>query len=186
MSRSQQDLALLAYEQAFTAIGQTVTFAEIGRLSGTFAAYLAGEAGRRRGARIAILYSRIDMSLENWDDWRATEGLALRLFQVTPTIEPTPATWQSILAKLVHIALYALMVGMPVVGWLVLSGEGKPIPFDLPALMAENESLAEELEEAHKLAGKIGYFLIGIHALAALVHHYFQKDNTLKRMLPWG
>ena len=112
--------------------------------------------------------------------------LALRLFQVTPTIEPTPATWQSMLAKLVHIALYALMVGMPVVGWLVLSGEGKPIPFDLPALMAENESLAEELEDAHKLAGKVGYFLIGIHALAALVHHYFQKDNTLKRILPWG
>lgn len=113
--------------------------------------------------------------------------LALRLFQVTPVIDPTPASWQNILAKLVHLALYALMLGMPVVGWLILSGEGKPIPFygiELPALMAENESLAETLEEAHELAGKTGYFLIGLHAVAALLHHYVQRDNTLTRMLP--
>jgi len=113
--------------------------------------------------------------------------LALRLLQETPVIEPTPPAWQNILAKLVHLALYALMLGMPVVGWLVLSGEGKPIPLygiDLPALMAENESLAETLEEAHKLAGNTGYFLIGLHAVAALFHHYALRDNTLTRMLP--
>ena len=29
-----------------------------------------------------------------------------------------------------------------------------------------------------------GYFLIGLHAAAALFHHYFIHDNTLRRMLP--
>jgi len=31
-----------------------------------------------------------------------------------------------------------------------------------------------------------GYYLIGLHALAALLHHYLIRDNTLQRMLPWG
>jgi superoxide oxidase len=129
--------------------------------------------------------------------WHFTLGLSvfalvwlragLHLFQVTPAIEPAPAPWQNLLAKLVHLALYALMLGMPLVGWLVLSGEGKPIPFwglDLPALMGQNKELAETLEDWHKTAGTVGYFLIGLHAVAALVHHYVQRDNTLKRMLP--
>ncbi|EHH2174219.1 cytochrome b561, partial [Salmonella enterica] len=29
-----------------------------------------------------------------------------------------------------------------------------------------------------------GYFVIGLHAIAALMHHYFWKDNTLLRMMP--
>ncbi len=113
--------------------------------------------------------------------------LTLRLFQVTPAIAPPVPGWQHILSKIVHFALYAMMVCMPVAGWLILSGEGKPIPFygiNLPALMAENKALAETIEEIHTTAGKVGYFLIGLHTVAALYHHYFMRDNTLRRMLP--
>jgi cytochrome b561 len=113
--------------------------------------------------------------------------IALRLFQLTPAIAPPIPRWQQVLSKLVHFALYALMIGMPVAGWLILSGEGKPIPFygmELPALMAKNKDLAHTLEEIHETAGTVGYYLIGLHALAGLYHHYFMRDNTLKRMLP--
>ena len=115
--------------------------------------------------------------------------LALRLSQAVPAITPQPARWQDILGKLVHLALYAFMLGMPVLGWLILSGEGKPVPFyglELPGLIAENEVLAEDIEEIHTTIGEIGYYLIGLHAVAALFHHYFLKDNTLRRMLPGG
>lgn len=115
--------------------------------------------------------------------------LAARLFQVTPAIAPPIPGWQRILSTMVHVALYALMIGMPVAGWLILSGEGKPIPFygiNLPALIAENKGLAESIEEIHKTVGKVGYFLIGLHTVAALYHHYFMRDNTLRRMLPVG
>jgi cytochrome b561 len=115
--------------------------------------------------------------------------LALRLFQLVPAITPQPVRWQALLAKLVHLALYAFMLGMPVLGWLILSGEGKPVPFyglELPGLIAENEALAEDFEELHTTIGEIGYYLIGLHAVAALFHHYFLKDNTLRRMLPGG
>lgn len=113
--------------------------------------------------------------------------LALRLFQVTPAINPPVPGWQRVLSKTVHFVLYAMMICMPVAGWLILSGEGKPIPFygiNLPALMAPNEVLAESIEEIHKTAGQVGYFLIGLHAVASLYHHYVMRDNTLRRMLP--
>jgi cytochrome b561 len=115
--------------------------------------------------------------------------LALRLSQVTPAITPPPARWQDKLGKLVHLALYAFMIAMPILGWLILSGEGKGVPFygfELPGLIAKNKALAENVEDIHKTIGELGYYLVGLHTLAALFHHYLIKDNTLKRMLPWG
>jgi superoxide oxidase len=54
----------------------------------------------------------------------------------------------------------------------------------LPALIGENKDLAEQLEELHEVVGTTGYFLIGLHTVAALYHHYIVRDNTLTRMLP--
>jgi len=86
-----------------------------------------------------------------------------------------------------HVAFYALMILMPLAGWLMLSAQGKPIPFfglQLPALISESKELAKLIKEIHSTAGTVGYFLIGLHALAALFHHFVLRDNTLRRMLP--
>ena len=53
---------------------------------------------------------------------------------------------------------------------------------ELPALMAADAATAEWLENLHEIGATIGYYLIGIHAFAALFHHYLLKDNTLVRM----
>ena len=116
----------------------------------------------------------------------AFRGL-LRLTDTIPRIEPEPPRWQHFLAKLTHFALYALMIGMPLLGWLTLSAEGHQIPFfglQLPPLIAESKPVAEWAEEIHEAGGTIGYFLIGLHAAAALYHHYVVRDNTMQRMLP--
>lgn len=113
--------------------------------------------------------------------------LGVRLGATVPPIVPQPVAWQAMLAKLVHVALYALMIAMPIGGWLILSASGKPIPFfglQLPALIAENKDLSRSIKEIHETIGKAGYFLIGLHAAAALFHHYVVRDNTLLRMLP--
>lgn len=113
--------------------------------------------------------------------------LLLKIVQITPGIDPQPANWQVVVARIVHLALYAFMVGMPLLGWLILSGEGKDIPFygiSMPPLVGENKGLAEAVEEFHEIGGTLGYFLVGLHAVAALFHHYIVKDNTLSRMLP--
>jgi cytochrome b561 len=113
--------------------------------------------------------------------------LIARSLSPTPAITPPLPAWQAIPAKLMHLALYALMIGLPLVGWLVLSAAGKPIPFfglQAPALIGENRELASTLKEWHELAGVSGYWLIGLHAVAALIHHYILRDDSLTRMLP--
>lgn len=113
--------------------------------------------------------------------------IVARFVAPAPPIVPVPPAWQQLLAKLVHLALYLLMLGMPIAGWLILSAEGEPVPFfglELPALVAKSKDLAETIENLHETVGQIGYFLIGAHALAALFHHYIVRDNTLRRMLP--
>ena len=117
----------------------------------------------------------------------AAVRVAARLGGPSPRIEPNPAAWQNLLAKLMHLALYALMIGLPVAGWLTLSAQGKAIPFfglQLPALIAENKSTADWIKEIHETGATVGYFLIGLHAAAALLHHYVMRDNTMTRMLP--
>ena len=102
-----------------------------------------------------------------------------------PAIQPEPAKWQNKLATFVHIALYVFMFAMPIAGWLILSLAGKPIPFfglELPALAAQNFELAKSIKEIHETAGEVGYYVIGLHAAAALFHHYVLADNTVSRM----
>lgn len=102
-----------------------------------------------------------------------------------PPVELVEPAWRSFSAKAVHLALYALMIGMPLAGWLILSAEGEPVPFfglELPPLTGPDEALAHQVEELHEVGGKLGYALIGLHALAALFHHYVLKDGLLWRM----
>jgi cytochrome b561 len=115
--------------------------------------------------------------------------LAARLIWRVPPIVPRPPQWQLHVARTAELTIYVFMIVMPLLGWMILSGEGKPVPFfgmQLPALITENKELARQLEEIHELGGNIGYALVGLHAAAALVHHYFNHDNTLIRMLPIG
>lgn len=113
--------------------------------------------------------------------------LAWHTASLVPRIEPQPPGWQQLSAKAVHVALYALMIGMPLLGWLILSAKGTPVPFfglELPALVGKSRYLEKLFEEVHETVGTAGYILIGVHAAAALFHHYVMKDNTLRRMLP--
>ncbi len=113
--------------------------------------------------------------------------LAVNFSDRAPGIAPEPPAWQARSATLMHLALYALMIGLPLLGWLLLSARGRPIPFfgfELPPLIGENRSAARFIKELHEIGGTCGYFLIGLHAVAALFHHYVARDNTLRRMLP--
>lgn len=91
------------------------------------------------------------------------------------------------LAKLGHWTLYVLIFALGISGYLISTAKGQGIDvlglFDVPALLTDNAERGE-------LAGKIHAFLatafIGLvifHAFAALLHHFYYKDNTLNRML---
>lgn len=105
----------------------------------------------------------------------------------TPPVDPPLEPYMKLVAAGAHLALYAFMIVMPLLGWGLLSAEGKDIallgiPF--PALVSPGEETAEFFEEAHEAVATIGYVLIGLHAVAALYHHYWRRDTTLQRMLP--
>jgi cytochrome b561 len=113
--------------------------------------------------------------------------LLLRLVFRAPPITPTPPAWQQAFAAAMHLALYLFLVVMPLLGWLTLSAKGASIPFfglQLPALIGPDKALGHSLEEIHETIGTAGYYLVGLHAAAALFHHYFMRDDTLLRMLP--
>ena len=104
-----------------------------------------------------------------------------------PPIEPRLPIWQQRLAAWTHVALYVFMIGMPLLGWLAVSAKGNPVMFfgaQLPALVGQDKGLYDSLKEIHEAIGTFGYYLIGLHAAAALFHHYVKHDNTLRRMLP--
>ena len=113
--------------------------------------------------------------------------LPARFASKAPAIIPELALWQKIAAHSAHGFLYLMMIALPLLGWLTLSAAGKVIPFygfNLPALIAENKDLGKTLKEIHETVGTIGYYVIGLHAAAAIFHHYIKRDNTLIRMLP--
>jgi cytochrome b561 len=115
----------------------------------------------------------------------------LRLFArslgVAPKILPTPPGWQMLVSRLMHLALYVFMIVTPILGWLVTSAKGHQVMFygvDLPLLIDENKQLAKQFQGWHELGATLGYWLIGLHAVAGLYHHYVVRDNTLLRMMP--
>jgi len=62
------------------------------------------------------------------------------------------------------------------------------VPFyglELPHLIGANPDQAKFIKGWHERVATWGYWLIGLHALAGLYHHYVQRDNTLLRMLPY-
>lgn len=78
------------------------------------------------------------------------------------------------------------MIGMPLPGGFAISAKGDPVLFfgaQLPHLIGRDKALYDTLKAIHETIGTIGYYLIGLHAAAALFHHYGVRDNTRVRML---
>ena len=105
---------------------------------------------------------------------------------------PVPGTprWQARIADVTHVALYALLLALPLTGWLLNSAAGFPLQwfglFNLPPLAARDEALHALSVEAHEVLFWALAVLVVMHAAAALYHHLFLGDATLARMLPRG
>jgi cytochrome b561 len=87
-----------------------------------------------------------------------------------------------------HGALYALMIAMPITGWLINSSAGYPLQWfrlvNLPAIAAKNERLNGIATELHEFGFWTLVVLVVGHVGAALYHHLFLQDGTLRRMWP--
>lgn len=118
--------------------------------------------------------------------------VSLRLLWRLYAGAPAPVTgtprWQVRVAGITHIGLYVLMFAMPLSGWLFNSAAGYPLQwfklFNLPALAGDDEALAALALQVHQTGFWLLLLLVAGHVGAALYHHLFQGDETLRRMLP--
>lgn len=104
-----------------------------------------------------------------------------------PSVHPVLPRWQRAAATVIHAALYAFLVAMPLLGWWALSLKGDAVSLaglELPSIAATDRDFAKTVQGWHATLGLAGYWIIGLHAAAALFHHYVQRDDTLRRMLP--
>lgn len=105
-----------------------------------------------------------------------------------PDITPPLQGALRLLATLSHYALYAFLFAQPLLGlFTVLLEKGSlPVPLTsltLPSPFPLAEDTAESLEKIHKQLGTIFYYVIGLHVVAAVWHHFVRKDNTVRRMV---
>jgi cytochrome b561 len=87
-----------------------------------------------------------------------------------------------------HFALYALMLAMPLSGWLMSSAKGVQTVWfgllPLPDLLSRDKALGSQLEVLHGALAVGLVVLAGVHIAAALYHYRVLKDDILQRMLP--
>jgi cytochrome b561 len=115
--------------------------------------------------------------------------LAWRMANPPPPPEPTRFGWlQQAVAALTHYVLYGLLVAVPFMGILVQLKRGHALPlfgiWDLNSPWPVDRAMAKGLLKVHEYLADALLLLAGVHAAAALVHHYLFEDRTLLRMLP--
>jgi cytochrome b561 len=118
----------------------------------------------------------------------ATLGrLAWRLATGQPRGLPTHAPWERAAARLVHFALYLLLLGVMISGYLISTADGRPVAvfgwFKIPALISGIERQEDIAGLIHLILASVLIALALVHAGGALKHHLFDHDRTLRRML---
>lgn len=109
------------------------------------------------------------------------------------SVNPSPKSlenhkrWEVVSAKVVHGAFYVLIFLMLPTGYFITTAKGNSLHvfdwFSIPAIVDDAEKLPDIAGEIHEYIAFTIIGLASIHALGALKHHFFDKDNTLKRML---
>lgn len=135
------------------------------------------------------------LQLYSWHKWAGVSLFALivvrLLWRATHAAPPLPAQMpalQRLAANATHWALYALMVAVPLSGWLMSSAKGfQTVWFGvlpLPDLVAKDAALGDLLQDVHEALNLTMLGLVLLHAVAALKHHFIDRDDVLTRMLP--
>lgn len=118
--------------------------------------------------------------------------LVWRLTHKPPPLPGDMKGWEVWAAKVTHIGFYALMIGVPLLGWAMVSASTLPIenklfyliPLpDLPGISA-SEAAEDRLKGLHEIGAKLILLLFVLHVGGALKHHFVAKDGTLGRMIP--
>lgn len=117
--------------------------------------------------------------------WRLV--LRMRARGTVPPVTPALPAWQNGLSRVLHVAIYAFLVVMPLLGLAAMWSGGRTLQLPggiaLPSPLPVDRALAHRIEDLHGEIGEIFYWVFGLHIAAALYHHAWRRDDTLRRML---
>ena len=142
-----------------------------------------------------LVLTPFKLKLYSWHKWAGVTifllvalRLAWRRFHPPPALPAAMPLLQQRIAHGGHLMLYALMFAIPITGWLMSSALGFQTVYfgvlPLPDLLAKDKELGEVLKQVHELLNFGMAAIVLGHAGAALKHHYLDRDDVLRRMLP--
>jgi cytochrome b561 len=107
-----------------------------------------------------------------------------------PPASPAMPVWMELGAKLGHWTIYALLLMVPVTAILGAWLEGHPLTLlavaNIQPWFSPSPQLGSLLASTHGWLGDVLIWLAGLHAVAALYHHFWRRDPVLLSMLPGG
>ncbi len=130
--------------------------------------------------------------------WHRPIGIALlalavlrllhRLYRRTPALPADLPAWQRFAARASHVALYALMLAMPLIGWAMVSAAGNPVVLwgdvHLPPIAPHDAGFYSVLRTAHAWLARALLAVILLHVAAALHHAWVRRDGVFRSMAP--
>jgi cytochrome b561 len=112
--------------------------------------------------------------------------LVVRLIYGAPPLPADLPVPMKLAALLSHYAFYALMIGLPLLGWGMLSAASYPVvlygSLHLPAILPQSDSLHTLLWNAHYYLAFAFFALILLHLAAALFHALVRRDGVFEAM----
>jgi len=139
--------------------------------------------------------SPLKLKLYSWHKWIGITVFLLVVLRVfwrathRPPALPDIAQWQRIASHITHMLLYALIIAVPLSGWLMSSAKGfQTVWFGvlpIPDLIGKDRELGKQLATVHALLNYSMLVLVATHIAAALKHHFIDRDSVLRRMLPF-
>ncbi|KND58187.1 Cytochrome B561 [Candidatus Burkholderia verschuerenii] len=134
----------------------------------------------------------------SWHKWIGVTVFLLAvirlIWRATHSAPPTPAgmpRWQVGAAHMTHFLLYVLMIAIPVSGYFYSSAANVQVVYPgvlLPTIIGPDKALKAILRTVHVVHVALNYtllVLVVLHVLAALKHHFVDRDGLLGRMLPF-
>jgi cytochrome b561 len=120
----------------------------------------------------------------------AVVRLLWRWMNPVPDLSAETRPWERVLAKVSHVLLYVLIFALPLSGWTMSSARSFPVSWfgwvQLPDLVAPNPDLYKTLHEVHEVLFNVLVVVAALHVAGALKHHFIDRNDVLKRMLPFG
>jgi cytochrome b561 len=115
--------------------------------------------------------------------------LAWRLRHRAPPLPSAMRPYERWAAQATHAAFYVLLFAMPLTGWMMSSAKNYSVSwfglFTWPNLIGKNEQAFEVLRSTHDIMSNVLFAIAVLHILAALKHHFWDRDDVLLRMIPF-